>query len=91
MTNRPPEHTTIQLEADLAHAEADLQTKVAQLKDVVEDKLATPKHIVEAVTKPLAWVRANPRAAAAVAVGLVGAFVIAVARRARHPLAIVTR
>jgi hypothetical protein len=55
---RDPKELQIELDA----AQADLQTHLAELKHLVEDKLERPKHIVEevrhaveVVQKPFAW------------------------------------
>ncbi|HEY1551667.1 MAG TPA: hypothetical protein VGG28_27760 [Kofleriaceae bacterium] len=51
-----------QLQVELDAAQADLQTHLSQLKQLVEDKLERPKHVVEEVKhvvevaqKPFAW------------------------------------
>jgi hypothetical protein len=50
------------LQVELDAAQADLQTHLSQLKQLVEDKLERPKHVVEEVKhvvevaqKPFAW------------------------------------
>jgi preprotein translocase subunit Sss1 len=51
-----------QLQIELDAAQADLQSHLAQLKHLVEDKLERPKHVIEEVKhvvevaqKPFAW------------------------------------
>lgn len=73
------ERTTAEVQAELDHAQADLERKVAQLKDLTEAKL-------DQVRKPIAYVRDHRRAialagAAALAVMISAAIVIHVLRR----------
>jgi len=70
----------IQVQDELAAAQADLESKVGQLKDLVKHKLATPRHVVEAIAKPISYVRAHVILTIAVLVGL-GITVMAIRRR----------
>jgi hypothetical protein len=61
-----------QLQVELDAAQADLQTHLSQLKQLVEDKLERPKHIVEEVRhavevaqKPFVWLHAHALVVAA--------------------------
>lgn len=47
------------IQAELDAAQADLETKVGQLKDIVEGKLETPKHVVEDARDIVSFVVAN--------------------------------
>ena len=47
------------IQAEMHRAEIDLEDKIAQLKDVVKEKLETPKHVIETVEKPISWIAAN--------------------------------
>ncbi len=46
-----------EIQAELDAAQADLETKVGQLKDIVEGKLETPKHVVEGTRDVLAFIK----------------------------------
>jgi hypothetical protein len=78
------ENHTNATELDLHRAEADLETKVAQLKDVVKDKLAGPEHIIETIEKPIGWIRRNPAIAAAIGAGVIVAWRLLARRRQRR-------
>jgi ElaB/YqjD/DUF883 family membrane-anchored ribosome-binding protein len=45
------------IQATLDAAQDDLQKNVAELKHLIEDKLETPKHVLEVAEKPVAFVR----------------------------------
>ncbi len=57
------------VQADLDAAQADLQKSVAELKHIIEDKLETPKHIIEVVERPVSFVKEH-----AVLIGVVVTF-----------------
>lgn len=48
---------TKDIQAELDAAQSDLETHIADLKHVIEDKLETPKHVIEVVEKPISFVR----------------------------------
>ena len=48
------------VQAELDAAQADLEAKVGQLKDVVKAKVDTPRKAIERVEDRVAWLRANP-------------------------------
>jgi len=71
-----------QVQNELAAAQADLESKVGQLQELVKDKLAAPRHVIEAIVKPIAYVRAHASLAIAVLVGL--GLTVMVLRRVRR-------
>lgn len=48
---------TKDIQADLDAAQHDLEKNIADLKHVIEDKLETPRHVIEVVEKPISFVR----------------------------------
>jgi ElaB/YqjD/DUF883 family membrane-anchored ribosome-binding protein len=65
------------IQADMHRAEADLEDKLGQLKDMVKDKIETPKHVIETAEKPISWIAANPYLAAGIAAAAgVGLYVL---------------
>jgi hypothetical protein len=72
----------IEVQHELDEAQADLEDKVGQLKQLIDHKLDTPRHIIEAVEKPLAFVRAHAAVIAAAVVGF-GVIVFAIRRLGR--------
>jgi len=72
-----------QVQNELAAAQADLESKVGQLKDLVKDKLATPRHVVEVIAKRISYVRAHAILTIAVLVGM-GITVMAIRRVTRR-------
>jgi len=48
---------TKEIQADLDAAQFDLEKNLADLKHVIEDKLETPRHVIEVVEKPISFVR----------------------------------
>ncbi len=72
-----------QVQNELAAAQADLESKVGQLKALVNHKLATPRHVVDVVAKPISFVRAHAILTIAVLVGL-GITVMAIRRVKRR-------
>jgi len=72
----------IEVQRELDEAQADLEDKVGQLKQLIDHKLEGPKHILEVVEKPLSFIRAHA-AVVVIAVGL-GIFLFALHRRARR-------
>ncbi|MFT3696375.1 MAG: hypothetical protein QM831_24760 [Kofleriaceae bacterium] len=57
------------IQADLDAAQASLESDLAQLKHLIEDKLETPKHVIEVVEKPFVFAKHH-----ALLIGVVGAF-----------------
>jgi hypothetical protein len=70
----------VQNELDMA--QADLEDKVGQLKQLIDHKLETPRHIIEAVAKPISFVRAHAVVIAAAVVGF-GVMLLVIRRLAR--------
>lgn len=50
---------TKDIQAELDHAQADLERNIAELKHVIEDKLEGPRHVIEVVERPVSFVRAH--------------------------------
>ncbi len=69
------------VQAELDAAQVGLQDKVGQLKDLVEDKLETPKQVAHAIAVPFRFARHH-----AVLVGLAIAGLVVLRRRRRARL-----
>jgi hypothetical protein len=76
-----PDERLTQAHLDLA--EADLEDKIGQLKDVVAEKLETPRRIAERVEDAIAWIRANPKIVLAGAIA--GVVLLVAVRRLTSP------
>jgi len=62
----------VEVQQELDAAQADLEVKVGQLKQLFAEKLETPKKIIHTVEQPLTFVRKHVAVVAAVVgVGLV--------------------
>jgi hypothetical protein len=48
---------TKDIQAKLDAAQDDLEKTVSELKHVIEDKLETPKHVIEVVEAPISFIR----------------------------------
>lgn len=72
----------IEVQRELDEAQADLEDKVGQLKKLIDHKLDTPRHILEAVEKPISFVRAHAAMIAAALLGF-GVIVFAIRRLGR--------
>jgi hypothetical protein len=48
---------TKDIQAKLDAAQDDLQKNISELKHVIEDKLETPKHVIEVVEAPISFIR----------------------------------
>ena len=72
-----------QVQNELDAAQADLEAKVGQLKELVKGKLETPRHVIEVIEKPIGFVRAHAILTLAVMIGL-GIAIVALRRRARR-------
>ncbi len=62
------------IQAKLDAAQDDLEKNISELKHVIEDKLETPKHIIEVVEAPISFIREHAvlfGVAAVFALGLV--------------------
>jgi hypothetical protein len=59
------------IQAKLDAAQDDLETNISELKHVIEDKLETPRHVIEVVEGPLSFVRKH-----AVVLGVAAVFAI---------------
>jgi len=62
---------TKDIQAKLDAAQDDLEHDISELKRVIEDKLETPKHVIEVIEAPLAFIRKH-----AVVLGVVAVFAI---------------
>jgi hypothetical protein len=60
-----------QIQAELDAAQDDLEKSIGELKHVIEDKLETPKHVIEVVEVPLSFVREH-----AALIGIAATFAI---------------
>jgi len=72
----------IEVQRELDEAQADLEDKVGQLKQLIDHKLETPKHIIEAVEKPISFIRAHATMVAAALLGF-GVILFAIRRLRR--------
>jgi len=61
----------VQVQQELDAAQADLEVKVGQLKQLFAEKLETPKKILHSVEHPITFIRKHAVVAAVVGVGLV--------------------
>jgi hypothetical protein len=53
--SRDPERVQHELDA----AQDDLERHIGELKHLIEDKLERPRHAIEAVRRPFAWLDAH--------------------------------
>jgi len=74
---------TKQVQSELHAAEAHLEAKVGQLKELVDDKLETPKRVIAGIEKPIRFLRVHAAAIAAIVLGI-GAVAIRAVRRRRR-------
>jgi hypothetical protein len=74
---------TKDIQAKLDAAQDDLEKNISELKHVIEDKLETPKHVIEVVEAPLSFIRKH-----ALVLGVAAVFAIGLlfgrARRVRQ-------
>lgn len=71
---------TKDIQAKLDAAQDDLEKNISELKHVIEDKLETPKHVIEVVEAPISFIRKH-----AVVIGIAAVFALGlyVGRRQR--------
>jgi len=72
---------TKDVQADLDAAQDDLEKDISELKHVIEDKLETPKHVIEVVEVPFSFVK---RHAVWIAVAAVFAVGLMIGRRVQR-------
>jgi hypothetical protein len=70
---------TKDIQAKLDAAQDDLEKHVGELKHVIEDKLETPKHVIEVVEVPISFIRKH-----AVVLGVAAVFAIGLYLGRRH-------